>query len=46
MKKANGITINDEDYEIIPPTPSDEGRGVLLKKNTTNTMLLWETLVN
>ena len=32
MKKANGITLNNEDYEIIPPTPSDEGRGGITKE--------------
>ena len=32
MKKANGITLNNEDYEIIPPAPSDEGRGGITKE--------------
>ena len=32
MKKANGITLNNEDYEIIPPIPSDEGRGGITKE--------------
>ena len=32
MKKANGITVNNEDYEIIPPIPSDEGRGGITKE--------------
>ena len=32
MKKANGITINNENYEIIPPIPSDEGRGGITKE--------------
>ena len=32
MKKANGITLNNEDYEIIPPTPCDEGRGGITKE--------------
>ena len=32
MKKANGITINNEDYAIIPPIPSDEGRGGITKE--------------
>ena len=32
MKKANGITVNNEDYEIIPPIPSNEGRGGITKE--------------
>ena len=32
MKKANGIAINNENYEIIPPIPSDEGRGGITKE--------------
>ncbi len=32
MKKANGITLNNEDYEIIPPAPNDEGRGGITKE--------------
>ena len=36
MKKANGITLNNEDYEIIPPIPSDEGRGGITKEEYNN----------
>ena len=36
MIKANGITLNNEDYEIIPPIPSDEGRGDITKEEYDN----------
>ena len=32
MKKANGITFNNEDYEIVPPVPSAESRGGITKE--------------
>ena len=28
MKKAYGITMNNESYEIIPPTPSEDRGGI------------------
>lgn len=47
MIKANGITMNNEEYTFIPPALHLEKiEEVLLNLNTTIIMLLWETLVN
>lgn len=36
MIKANGITMNNEDYTFIPPTPSGEDRGGITESEYNN----------
>ena len=36
MKKANGITMNNEEYTFIPPAPSGEDRGGITESEYNN----------